>query len=164
MYIFLKWICPIFQFERQTFFRGLNLNLPNLYLFNIYFVVLFFCLLVHRLAVRISLPFLQVVIVLIQVYNGEIRHHSTVCRCGRTRYLKFCYLDNCTRDTKGFFSHAAWVNSRHFHYTVRNCTETQSKRHTRTPIHRLDQPSPHGHLASLWKARRAWGRGWVVWV
>ena len=44
------------------------------------FVVLFFCLLLHGLAVRIS--FQQVIIVLIQVYNWEIRHHSTVCRCG----------------------------------------------------------------------------------
>ena len=55
--------------------------------------------------------------------------------------------------------------SRHFHYTVSNCTETQSKRHTQTPIHRLDQPSLQGLLASPWKARRAWGRGWVwVWT
>ena len=28
------------------------------------------------------LNFLQVIIVLIQVYDWEIRHHSTVCRCG----------------------------------------------------------------------------------
>ena len=42
-------------------------------------IYLFFCLLLHRLAVKISLPFhifLTSLIVLIQVYNWEIRHHS----------------------------------------------------------------------------------------
>ena len=41
------------------------------------FFVLFFGFLLHHIAVRISLPiydFLQVIIVLIQVYNWEIRH------------------------------------------------------------------------------------------
>ena len=51
---------------------------------NIYLFVLFFCLLLYRLAVRISLPFhiFLRLIVLIQVYNWEIRHHSLVCCCG----------------------------------------------------------------------------------
>ena len=53
------------------------------------FVVLFFCLLLHGLAVRIS--FQQVIIVLIQVYNWEIRHHSTVCRCGLDDILPIIY-------------------------------------------------------------------------
>ena len=42
-------------------------------------------LLLHRLTIRISLPFhifLQVVIGLIQVYNWQIRYHSLICRCG----------------------------------------------------------------------------------
>ena len=49
------------------------------------FFVLFFCVLLHRLAARISLPFydfLQVIIALNQVYNWETQHHSTFCRCG----------------------------------------------------------------------------------
>ena len=54
-------------------------------LFKYIFFVLFFSLLLHRLAVRKDqfavLYFLQVIIVLIQVYNWEIRHHSTVRRC-----------------------------------------------------------------------------------
>ena len=62
---------------------------PNLYLFNIYFVVLFFCVLVHRLAVKISLPFLQVVTVLIRVYNSEIRHVPLNGLSLWTRYLNF---------------------------------------------------------------------------
>ena len=52
---------------------------------TICFLFYIFCLLLHRLAIRISLPchiFLQVVIVMIQVYNLEIRHHSLVCCCG----------------------------------------------------------------------------------
>ena len=76
-------------------------------LFNVYFVVLFFCLFVHRLALRISLPFLQVVIVLIRVYNSEILHHSTVCRCGLAISKFQWYLDTCTPGTKGFFLPAA---------------------------------------------------------
>ena len=69
------------------------------------------------------------------------------------------------RIPKGFSCLRRELNSRHFHYTVSNCTETKRKRRTQTPIHRLDQPSPQGHLASPWKARRAWGRGWVwVWT
>ena len=54
-------------------------------LFKYIFFVLFFSLLLHRLAVRKDqfavLYFLQVIIVLIQVYNWEIRHQSTVRRC-----------------------------------------------------------------------------------
>ena len=69
------------------------------------------------------------------------------------------------RIPKGFSCLRRELNSRHFHYTVSNCTETKRKRHTQTSIHRLDQPSPQGHLASPWKARRAWERGWVwVWT
>ena len=33
--------------------------------------------------------FLQLIIVLIQVYNGDIRHHSKVCRCGLADILYF---------------------------------------------------------------------------
>ena len=46
-----------------------------------YIFVLFFRLLLHRLAVRITSAFhisLQVVIELIQVYNWEIRQHATI--------------------------------------------------------------------------------------
>ena len=69
------------------------------------------------------------------------------------------------RKPKGFSCMQRELNSRHFHYTVSNCTETQSKGHTQTPIHRLDQPSPQCLLASPWKVRRAWGRGWLwVWT
>ena len=64
---------------------GLNRHKTGQVCLNIYIFVLFFSLLLHRLAVRKNqfavLYFLQVVIVLIQVYNWEIRHHSTVCRC-----------------------------------------------------------------------------------
>ena len=35
------------------------------------------------------LNFLQVIIVLIQVYDWELRHHSTVCRCGHADILYF---------------------------------------------------------------------------
>ena len=55
------------------------------YLFKyVSFFVLFVCSLAHRLALRISLSLyiLYIVIVQIQVYNCEIRYHSTVCRCG----------------------------------------------------------------------------------
>ena len=67
----------------------------NIYIYiyiYIYIFVLFFCLLLHRLAVRISLPFydfLQVIIVLNQVYNWGIRHHSKVYRCGLAGILYF---------------------------------------------------------------------------
>ena len=47
----------------------------------------------------ISLPFHdfhQVIIVLIQVYSWEIRHHSLVCRCGLAEVLYFG-----TKQTKG---------------------------------------------------------------
>ena len=63
-----------------------------------YFFVLFFCLLLHLLAVRISLPFhifIQVVIVLIQLYNWEIRHHSFVCRCGLADILYIILFTSC---------------------------------------------------------------------
>ena len=59
-------------------------------LFKYIFFALFFCLLLHRLAVRISSPFyifLQVVILLIKVYIWEIRYHSLVCRCGLSDIL-----------------------------------------------------------------------------
>ena len=68
-------------------------------LFNYILFVLLFCLLLHCLAVRISLPFhifLQVVIVLIQVYNWEIQHHSLVCRCGLADIL---YMTGMTKMT-----------------------------------------------------------------
>ena len=48
------------------------------------------------LIIRISLPFydfLQVIIVLNQVYNWEIRHHSKVCRC---RLADILYFGNIT--------------------------------------------------------------------
>ena len=66
-------------------------------LFKYILFVLFFCLLLHRLAVRISLPFydfVQVIIVLIQVYNWEILHHSTVCRCRLADILYLSKLVN----------------------------------------------------------------------
>ena len=47
--------------------------------------VLFFCFLLHCLTARVS--FSTSLIVLIQVYNWEIRHHSLVCRCGRADNL-----------------------------------------------------------------------------
>ena len=61
-----KQICPIFRFERQTF-RGWKkgpaskerLSFKPKYwanLFKYIFFVFFFCLLLHRLAIRISLP------------------------------------------------------------------------------------------------------------
>ena len=49
---------------------------------KIYIYVLFFSLLLHRLAVRIRFAvsyFSTGLIVLTQVYNWEIRHHSLVC-------------------------------------------------------------------------------------
>ena len=58
-----------------------NRNIGQICL-NIYIYFLFFRSLLHRPGVRISLPFydfLQVIIVLMQVY-WEIRYHSTVCR------------------------------------------------------------------------------------
>ena len=64
---------------------GLNRHKTGQVCLNIYSFVLFFSLLLHRLAVRKDqfavLYFLQVIIVLIQVYNWEIRHQSTVRRC-----------------------------------------------------------------------------------
>ena len=56
-------------------------------LFKYIFFLLFFCLLLHRLAVSIRLPFY--VVVLIQVNNWEIQHHSTVCCCGLDDILYF---------------------------------------------------------------------------
>ena len=58
-------------------FELVRLQSSIFYVNKYIFFVLFFCLLLHHLAVRISLPiydFLQVIIVLIQVYNWEIRH------------------------------------------------------------------------------------------
>ena len=53
---------------------------------NIYCFVLSFCLLLHRLDCRKDqfavLYFSTSLIVLIQVYNWEIRHHSLVSCCG----------------------------------------------------------------------------------
>ena len=61
-------------------------NLLKIFVKYIDIFVLFFCLLVHRLAVRNSLPF---IIVLNQVYNWAIRHHSKVCRCRLADILYF---------------------------------------------------------------------------
>ena len=64
---------------------GLNRHKTGQVCLNIYIFVLFFSLLLHRLAVRKDqfavFYFQQVIIVPIQVYNWEIRHHSTVRRC-----------------------------------------------------------------------------------
>ena len=52
--------------------------------------VFFFFLLLHHLAIGISLKFhffLRVVIVLIQVYNWDIWHPSLVCHCGLADFL-----------------------------------------------------------------------------
>ena len=65
-------------------------------LFKQIFFVLSFCLLLHHLAIRISLvfnDFLQVITVLIQIYNWEIRHHSTVCHCGLADILYFVLVE-----------------------------------------------------------------------
>ena len=67
-------------------------NLLKICLKYIDIFVLFFCLLLLRLAVRNSLPFydfLQVIIVLNQVYNWGIGHHSKVCRCRLADILCF---------------------------------------------------------------------------
>ena len=59
-------------------------------------------LLLHRLAVRISLPFhifLQVVIVMIQVYNWKIRHHSLVCRSGLDDFL-YWYFHSARKEKR----------------------------------------------------------------
>ena len=70
---------------------GLNRHKTGQVCLNIYIFVLFFSLLLNRLAVRKDqfavLYFLQVIIVLIKVYNWEIRHHSTVRRCVLTDIL-----------------------------------------------------------------------------
>ena len=86
---------------RMTGMTGMLVFKPKYWadLFNCILFLLFFCLLLHCLAVRISLPFhifLQVVIVLIQVYNWEIQHHSLVCRCGLADIL---YMTGMTRMT-----------------------------------------------------------------
>ena len=86
---------------RMTGMTGMLVFKPKYWanLFNYTFFVLFFCLLLHRLAVRISLPFhifLHVVIVLIQVNNWEIQHHSLVCRCGLADIL---YMNGMTKMT-----------------------------------------------------------------
>ena len=86
---------------RMTGMTGMLVFKPKYWadLFNYILFVLFFCLLLHCLAVRISLPFhifLQVVIVLIQVYNWEIQHHSLVCRCGLADIL---YMTGMTKMT-----------------------------------------------------------------
>ena len=80
-------------FKRRTITINFSLYSLCLYLFNCLnficwfnrfeyvFFVLFFWLLLHSLAVKISLPsydFLSIIIVLIQVYNWQIRHHSMV--------------------------------------------------------------------------------------
>ena len=65
-------------------------------LFKQIFFVLSFCLLLDYLAIRISLAFydfLQVITVLIQIYNWEIRHHSTVCHCGLADILYFVLVE-----------------------------------------------------------------------
>ena len=84
-------------FKRRTITINFSLYSLCLYLFNCLnficwfnrfeyvFFVLFFWLLLHSLAVKISLPsydFLSIIIVLIQVYNWQIRHHSLVFCCG----------------------------------------------------------------------------------
>ena len=86
---------------RMTGMTGMLVFKPKYWtnFFNHIFFVLFFCLLLHGLAVRISLPFhifLQVLIVLIQVYNWEIRHHSLVCHCGLADIL---YMTGMTKMT-----------------------------------------------------------------
>ena len=68
---------------------------------NIYIYIFFFFFFTSSspFAVMISLPFhdfLQAVIILIQVYSWEIRHHSLVCRCGLAGFLYFG-----TKQTKG---------------------------------------------------------------
>ena len=89
---------------RMTGMTGMLVFKPKYWanLFNYTFFVLFFCLLLHRLAVRISLPFhifLHVVIVLIQVNNWEIQHHSLVCRCGLADILYMTGMTKMTRMT-----------------------------------------------------------------
>ena len=79
----------IFFSRSNSRWRIKQKNKPKIYTFltnlpYIYFFALFFYLLLHRLAVRIRLPFydvLQVIIVLLQAYYWEFRHHSTVCCC-----------------------------------------------------------------------------------
>ena len=65
-------------------------------LFKYISFLLFFCLLLYRLAVRTSLPFhiFLRLIVLIQVYNWEIRHHSFVCCCGLADILYILELSH----------------------------------------------------------------------
>ena len=89
---------------RMTGMTGMLVFKPKYWanLFNYIFLVLFFCLLLHCLAVRISLPFhifLHVVIVLIQVNNWEIQHHSLVCRCGLADILYMTGMTKMTRMT-----------------------------------------------------------------
>ena len=75
--------------------KRINQKIIYIFLTNlpyIYFFALFFYLLLHRLAVRIRLPFydfLQVIIVLLQAYYWEFRHHSTVCCCELADILYF---------------------------------------------------------------------------
>ena len=84
------------KLEERTFGTPcIYIFLTNLLKFFVKYIdifVLFFCLLLLRLAVRNSLPFhdfLQVIIVLNQVYNWAIRHHSKVCRCRLADILYF---------------------------------------------------------------------------
>ena len=88
-----------FTAKSEQAYKGLN----TFFFFHVFFV-LFFRLILHRPAVRISLPFHPTsLIVLIQVYNWETQHHSLVCCCGLDVIL--CILN--------FF----------FHRLVTNCTE-----------------------------------------
>ena len=87
---------------RMTGMTGMLVFKPKYWanLFN--YTFFFFCLFLHRLAVRISLPFhifLHVVIVLIQVNNWEIQHHSLVCRCGLADILYMTGMTKMTRMT-----------------------------------------------------------------
>ena len=77
--------CFLFLFLSSFFLateEGLfsNRNIEQICI-KMYIFCFIFSLLLHRLAVRITLAFhisLQVVIELIQVYNWEIRHHHAL--------------------------------------------------------------------------------------
>jgi len=67
-----------------------NRNIGQICLIYIFcFILLFTSSLPYRKDHSAVLYFLQVIIVQIQVYNWEFRHHSTVCRCGLADILYF---------------------------------------------------------------------------
>ena len=76
--------------------------------------VLFFCYFFIALPFAV-LNFLQVIIVLIQVYNWEIRHHSMVCHCALADILQHgceAWVRKCIQATCTHLSRVYEINQR----------------------------------------------------